>query len=153
MEGIECIGQDFYGGDIQEPFPSLKELTLRDFPKLKEWCSSNGKQVFPCLEKLTVNKCPNLTSAPVLPSLQHLELQCCHALLIKSMENLTSLSILVIDGFPELPLLSGDLLKNNILLTSLKISSCPNLSLLPLEIENLTALKSLTISWCKQLKS
>lgn len=82
------------------PFPSLKELTLRDFPKLKEWCGSNGKQVFPCLEKLTVNKCPNLTSAPVLPSLQHLELQCCHPLFIKSMENLTSLSILVIDTFP-----------------------------------------------------
>ncbi|XP_062167384.1 putative disease resistance protein RGA3 [Alnus glutinosa] len=153
MEGIECIGQDFYGRDIQAPFPSLKELTLRDFPKLKEWCGSNGKQVLPCLEKLTVNKCPNLTSAPVLPSLQQLELQCCHPLLIKSMENLTSLSILVIDNFPQLSLLSGDLLKNNILLTSLKISSCPNLSLLPLEIENLTALKSLTICWCEELES
>ncbi|XP_059428613.1 putative disease resistance protein RGA3 [Corylus avellana] len=130
MEGIECIGQDFYGRDIQAPFSSLKELTLRDFPKLKEWCGSNGKQ-----------------------SCNVAMLQCCHALLIKSMENLTSLSILVIDGFPELPLLSGDLLKNNILLTSLKFSSCPNLSLLPLEIENLTAPTSLTISWCKELKS
>ncbi|KAF5475916.1 hypothetical protein F2P56_007671 [Juglans regia] len=155
MEGIEFIDQDFYGADyIQSPFPSLKELTLRDFPNLKEWRGSNGGQgLFPRLEKLIVSKCPKLSTAPVIPSLQHVELQGCHPLLVNSMENLTSLLVMVIDTFPDLLLLPGELLKSSVLLTSLKISSCTNLSSLPSEIENLTALKSLSICWCQALSS
>ncbi|KAH7517700.1 hypothetical protein FEM48_Zijuj09G0092200 [Ziziphus jujuba var. spinosa] len=151
MDNIKHISREFYGQDSQKLFPSLKELTLREFPNLEDWCGMDNTEVFPQLRKLILEKCPNLMAVPLFPSVQHVELQDCHPSIINSMENSTSLSNLVIHTFPGLLLLSEELLKNNGSLTSLKISSCQNLHSLPSELEKLTALKSLSISWCEEL--
>ncbi|XP_015892205.3 putative disease resistance protein RGA3 [Ziziphus jujuba] len=151
MDNIKHISREFYGQDSQKLFPSLKELTLREFPNLEDWCGMDNTEVFPQLRKLILEKCPNLMAVPLFPSVQHVELQDCHPSIINSMENSTSLSNLVIHTFPGLLLLSEELLKNDGSLTSLKISSCQNLHSLPSELEKLTALKSLSISWCEEL--
>ncbi|KAJ7968355.1 Disease resistance protein [Quillaja saponaria] len=152
LSKVKLISREFYADDIQKPFPSLKELTIRDFPNLDEWFGIEDKEPFVCLEKLHINNCPNLKAAPFFPSLHHLELRGCHPSIVNSLEKVSTLSILVIDSFPDM-VLSGELLRNNHFLTSLKISSCPNIRSLPLQLENLTALKSLTISWCEELSS
>ena len=151
MDSIKQISGEIYGEYTQKPFPSLRELTLREFPNLEGWCGIDDTEVFPSLRNLILNKCPNLKTAPNFSSVQHMELQDCHPAIINSMENLTSLSNLVLHTFPGLSFLSGELLKNNDLLTSLSITSCQNLHLLPPELEKLTALKSLSLSWCEEL--
>lgn len=153
MDNVECISREFYSTDTQRPFPALKELTLRKFPKLKEWSKGDGREAFPCLEKLIVSKCPELSTSPLFPSLQHLELHDCHPSIITSMENLSLLSVLVVENIPGLTVLSGKLLENNTFLASLKISSCGSLCCLPSELEKLTALKSLTICSCQELSA
>ncbi|KAA8536329.1 hypothetical protein F0562_028807 [Nyssa sinensis] len=156
MEGmaeVTSIGKEFYGENTPLIFPSLLELTIGDFPVLQEWSSTDGRETFPKLSKLTVRKCPNLIVMPSVLSLQHLELHDCNPRIIRSLENLTLLSDLVIKGFTELLSLPGILLRNNCLLRSLKIISCPKLHSLPSELENLTSLKSLTIRWCEELSS
>lgn len=152
MDGITRIGKAFYGKDTRKPFPSLKELTLRDFPNLEEWSSVGSSETFSCLQKLIIDKCPNLETLQALfPSLEHLELRDCHPKIMDSMRNITSLSILVIDTFLELPRLPGELLENNRRLASLEILSCQNLHSLPSELESLASLKSLIISSCDEL--
>lgn len=151
MDSVKYISREIYDEYTMKPFPSLRELTLREFPNLEDWCGIDYKEVFPSVRKLIINKCPKLKTAPNFPAVQHVELQDCHPAIINSMENLTSLSTLVLDTFPSLLLLSGELLKNNASLTSLSITSCQSLHSLPRELEKLTALKSLSISWCEEL--
>ncbi|XAR52987.1 hypothetical protein NMG60_11021346 [Bertholletia excelsa] len=151
MNNVVHITKEFYGFNIQAPFPSLKELTLRDFPNLEEWCILNEEGPFPCLKKLTLDGCPKLKKTPIFPSLQHMKLQKCHPCLMDSIEGVTSLSNLTVDSFPQLLNLPGKLLENNRHLVSLEISLCQNLCVLPLELGSLTALKSLVISHCEKL--
>lgn len=151
MDSITHISEAFYGG-VAEPFTSLKCLTIRDFPYLEEWFSISRGVPLPCLEELVLDKCPMLTTAPAFPSIRHLELHHCDAKIMESMETATSLSSLVINELPKLKSLSGTFLKNNHSLKSLEIRSCPNLLVLPSEIENLTSLKLLAISCCEKLK-
>lgn len=152
MNSITQISEAFYGG-VSEPFPSLKHLTFRDFPCLKEWFKFNISNTvpFPRLEEFVLEKCPNLTTTPTFPSIRHLELRGCDAKIIKSMESATALSTLVINNLPKMECLSGTFLRANHSLESLEISSYKSLLSLPQEIENLTILKSLIISCCEKL--
>lgn len=113
MNGVTHIGEEFYGGKTLK-FLSLEDLTIKDLPRLKEWsCIENGAAVFPCLQKLIVDKCPNLISPRVFQYLPHLELRDCHPKILESMENLSSLSNLVVDALQGLVHLSGKFLENN----------------------------------------
>ncbi|PHT41698.1 hypothetical protein CQW23_20552 [Capsicum baccatum] len=150
MDGVTHIGEEFYGGKTLI-FPSLEDLTIKDLPCLKEWsCIENGA-VFPRLQKLVVDKCPNLITMPTFQSLLYLELRDCHPKILESVENMSSLSNLVIDAFQGLQHLSGKLLENNKSLETLEILSCRSFISLPQEIEHLTDLKSLIISYCEKL--
>ncbi|KAF2296496.1 hypothetical protein GH714_040461 [Hevea brasiliensis] len=139
MDNVECISIEFYSIDVQRPFPALTELTLRNFPKLKEWSNSDGREAFPCLEKLIVSKCPKLSTAPLFPSLQHLELHDCHPLLITTMENLLAFCSCELEKLTALK--------------SLTICSCEELSTLPEGLHNLKSLESLEISECHNIIS
>ncbi|KAG5625332.1 hypothetical protein H5410_010550 [Solanum commersonii] len=151
MDRVTHIGEEFYGGEPLK-FPSLEDLTIKDLPCLKEWsCIESRPAVFPRLQKLVVDKCPNLISAPTFQSLLYLELHDCHPKILESVDNMSSLSNLVIDALQGLGHLSGKLLENNKSLETVEILSCKNFISLPQEIEHLTYLKSLTISYCEKL--
>uniref|UniRef100_A0A6N2M2N7 Uncharacterized protein n=1 Tax=Salix viminalis TaxID=40686 RepID=A0A6N2M2N7_SALVM len=66
MGTVKCIDNEFYssGGRAGVLFPALKELTLSDMGGLEEWMvpGGEGDQVFPCLEKLSIERCDKLKS-------------------------------------------------------------------------------------------
>ncbi|KAK4381293.1 putative disease resistance protein RGA1 [Sesamum angolense] len=154
MEGLSSIthiGQEIYGGDVEVSFPSLQELSVRDFPLLQQWARLDGKETFPRLRKLILNNCPHLISVPHFTSLEHLELRHCTSTVLKCMEHLTLLSTLAIEGFNELLCLPGELIRNNQLLKSVRIHSCPKLHSLTSEFGGLNSLTLLSIRWCEDL--
>ncbi|XP_062020951.1 putative disease resistance protein RGA1 [Rosa rugosa] len=151
MEGVKCIGTEFYGDGTDVRFPSLEELSLSHFPNLEQWSCADDGNAFPHLSKLTVRSCPKLQQISLPQSLQHLELRDCNPTLM-CIEHLTLLSVLVIEKIPELTSLPEGLFVSARLF-SLEILSCPKLRSLPLKMGNLTALKSLTIRWCEELST
>lgn len=153
MDEVKNIGSEFYGEGTKIPFPSLKELTLVDFPNLEYWWSVNGGEEFPSLVKLTVHKCLRLNNMPSFPSLCHLELRSCNDVVLRSTINLTSLTNLIIEEFPEQLVFLDYLLQNNSLLVSLKISSCPKLHSISPYLGKLLNLRTLTVRWCEELVS
>ncbi|XP_073271296.1 putative disease resistance protein RGA3 [Primulina huaijiensis] len=67
--GGEYILED--GGQGMAKFSSLEELTLNCLPCLKGFAEEMAiDQMFPCLQKLGIYKCPGLTSLPHLCKLQ-----------------------------------------------------------------------------------
>ncbi|XAR62045.1 hypothetical protein NMG60_11016627 [Bertholletia excelsa] len=154
MDAVEKITSDFYGKEgRRRSFPSLKVLTLQDFPELRNWESTDSMEAFPSLDRLTVIKCPKLTSMPCFQSLQHLELRECNSVVLESASELNSLSTLLIETFLELLFIPEALFQNNSLLMSLTINSCPQLGSLPPSIGVLSTLKSLTILGCNELEN
>lgn len=153
MDAVKNIGSEFYGEGTKIPFPSLKELSLIDFPNLEYWWSVNGGEEFPSIVKLTVHKCLRLNNMPSFPSLHHLELRSCNDVVLQSTKNLTSLTSLIIEEFPEQLVFLDYLLQNNTLLLSLRISSCPKLYSISPNLGNLLNLRTLTVRWCGELVS
>ncbi|XP_058078563.1 putative disease resistance protein RGA4 [Magnolia sinica] len=151
MDAVKSIGNHFYGDNVAEGFPSLKELTLKDMPNLEEWSGFNGREVLPCLNQLSVVRCPKLTTLPCLQSLKILTLNDSNEMLLGSVANLTSLSYLSINDFKALRSLSGGLFPNQTRLLILKISRCPKLESLSGELGNLAALVSLSVHKCDEL--
>ncbi|GKV33302.1 hypothetical protein SLEP1_g41827 [Rubroshorea leprosula] len=47
-------------GDSIAPFPVLRKLTLRRMTKLEKWTEAQGMVMFPCLEELDIQNCPEL---------------------------------------------------------------------------------------------
>uniref|UniRef100_A0A6M2EP96 Disease resistance protein At4g27190-like leucine-rich repeats domain-containing protein n=1 Tax=Populus davidiana TaxID=266767 RepID=A0A6M2EP96_9ROSI len=81
MDIVKCIGNEFYSssGSATVLFPALKEFTLSRLDSLEEWMvpCGEGDQVFPCLEKLSINNCGELRQLPTfrcLPCLKILEM-------------------------------------------------------------------------------
>ncbi|XP_058078543.1 putative disease resistance protein RGA4 [Magnolia sinica] len=152
MHAVKSIGNHFYGDNVAEGFPSLEELRLEDMPNLEEWSGFNGREVLPCLNELSVVRCPKLTTLPCLQSLKILTLKNSNEMLSGSVANLTSLSYLWIEDFKELRSLSGEL-GNLAALESLSVDGCGGLVSLPEELQNLTSLQKLHISECNGLTS
>ncbi|XP_065000761.1 disease resistance protein RGA2-like isoform X2 [Musa acuminata AAA Group] len=76
MPAVKKVGDGFFGSrDESKCFPSLEELTFRDMPQWEEWSWADGRQLFPCLRKLQIERCPRLKRMPLLPpSLKSLSL-------------------------------------------------------------------------------
>ncbi|CDP10357.1 unnamed protein product [Coffea canephora] len=155
-------GNDYHGRTL---YPALKSLTIEDMPNLLEWMEARVMStvtaadfqvaVFPNLKELTINRCPQLNSAPShFPRLKQLSmsniekhiaenLSCCSPCLRK-------LEIINCEKLTMLPesLYSLQSLEN------LMISQCPNLTSLPSiheEVEAFTSLRSLNILHCDGL--
>ncbi|XVF39703.1 hypothetical protein PTKIN_Ptkin01aG0054300 [Pterospermum kingtungense] len=152
MNNVVKISNESSSGEMR-PFPSLKDLTLQDFPVLRTWESMGSAEAFPCLKRLSIMKCPFLKTMPRFPTLQHLMVQDCDPLLLRSAAELRTLLTLVIDSFRELPFIPKVLGENCSLLMSLTVISCPELQKLPANLGKITALKSLKIGWCEKLDS
>ncbi|XP_064997346.1 putative disease resistance RPP13-like protein 1 [Musa acuminata AAA Group] len=68
MTAMKKVGDGFFGSrDQGKCFPSLEELTFRDMPQWEEWSWADGRQLFPCLRKLQIERCPRLKRMPPLP--------------------------------------------------------------------------------------
>ncbi|XP_058078554.1 putative disease resistance protein RGA1 [Magnolia sinica] len=153
MHAVKSIGNHFYGDNVAEGFPSLEELRLEDMPNLEEWSGFNGREVLPCLNRLSVFRCPKLTTLPCLQSLKELTLTDSNEMLLGSVANLTSLSYSMIENFKELRSLSGGLFPNHTRLLTLDIRRCPKLESVSGELGNLAALESLKFWRCPKLES
>ncbi|CAL9048701.1 unnamed protein product [Musa banksii] len=69
MPAVKMVGDGFFGSrDESKCFPSLEELTFRDMPQWEEWSWADGRQLFPCLRKLEIERCPRLKRMPPLPT-------------------------------------------------------------------------------------
>ncbi|RWR74854.1 putative disease resistance protein RGA3 isoform X1 [Cinnamomum micranthum f. kanehirae] len=153
MDAVKCIDNSFYGNNGTGGFPSLRELSIKDMPNLKECLVGRERKLFPHLVRLTIVRCPKLTNLPHLPSIERLQLTQNNGTLLRTLANFTSLMSLYIENFAELESLEDGLLQNHTRLSYLSICNCPELSYLSRDLKNLTALASLRINSCKKLVS
>jgi Leucine-rich repeat (LRR) protein len=156
MPNVKCIGNEFYssGGSPAVLFPALKELTLWDMDGLEEWMVPGGDvvAVFPCLEKLSIEKCGKLESIPIcrLSSLVEFEINVCNELryLCGEFHGFTSLQILRIVGCKKLASIPS--VQYCTALVELDISWCSGLISIPGDFRDLKySLKELMVDGCK----
>nr|XP_034926674.1 putative disease resistance protein RGA4 [Populus alba] len=137
MPNVKCIGNEFYSSSASEEvlFPALKELRLLGMDGLEEWMvpGGEGDQVFPCLEKLSIEWCGKLRSIPIcgLSSLVEFEIAGCDELryLSGDFHGFTSLQLLSIEGCPKLTSIPS--VQHCTALVKLDIDGCPELISIP----------------------
>ncbi|XP_056689597.1 putative disease resistance protein RGA4 isoform X2 [Spinacia oleracea] len=167
MESLECIGVELYGASSSSSsgvmyFPSLKQVELLGLDKLTEWVepSSGEWTIFPLLEELKIEDCPELKTTPYkFPSLEQLtvtNITTSSLLLSKILSNkgsLTCLKVVQIDGITEITHLPEELAEYCTSLQTLRIKRCQNLSYLPESLSKLISLELLQINYCPNLVS
>jgi Leucine-rich repeat (LRR) protein len=135
MPNVKCIGNEFYSssGRAAVLFPALKELTLSSMEGLEEWMvpGGEGDQVFPCLEKLSIERCGKLKSIPIC--------------------RLSSLVQFKIERCEELGYLCGEF-HGFVSLQFFSVTYCPKMASIP-SVQHCTALVELSICWCPELIS
>ncbi|KAM0069545.1 putative P-loop containing nucleoside triphosphate hydrolase, leucine-rich repeat domain superfamily [Helianthus debilis subsp. tardiflorus] len=88
LHGVEVVGSELFG--TSHAFPSLEILNFKDMRGWKKWSGV----VFPCLQELKINNCPNLVEVTLeaLPSLNVLQIYNCPNLVEVALEALPSLN-------------------------------------------------------------
>ncbi|KAJ6867328.1 disease resistance protein RGA1 [Populus alba x Populus x berolinensis] len=154
MDTVKCIGSEMYG-DGENPFPSLKRLTLGQMMNLEEWetNSMGGREIFTCLDQLQIRKCLKLVELPIIPSVKYLTIEDCAVTLLRSVVNFTSITSLQIEGFDELTVLPDGLLQNHTCLRSLIFRGMRSLRSLSNQLSNLSSLVRLDFLFCDDLES
>ncbi|XP_057976320.1 putative disease resistance protein RGA3 [Malania oleifera] len=204
LEGITAAEGVGRRGDSTIFFPSLENLFLCDLPNLKGWWKmDNGMETaaaatamttiaeqqqhqqmlsstlwFPCLSKVSIFRCPKLTSLPLLPHLEQLELNNVNGKLLQhlmmpmmmatamsttsfgtcsssltSSSSLSKLKFLSIKGIEDLESLPEEGLQNLSSLEHLLICWCPRLLYLRGGFEGLNSLRFLVLEHCNGLRS
>ncbi|KAJ0037838.1 hypothetical protein Pint_23864 [Pistacia integerrima] len=160
LEVLTIDGMDatmYFCNDSREncvtKFLLLKKLVIKNMHNLLGWSVVEGNIVLPCLEELVIESCPNLIKLPDLPSIKSLKLDDCRFDLLRMAAKISSLSNLIMTDISELIHLPDGLLKNNPHLLSLEIRNCTQLKNLFRELENLSALQSLSITGCPELEA
>jgi Leucine-rich repeat (LRR) protein len=109
LRSIIYLGHEFYGIS-NVIFPSLKELTICDLSEWKHWSDPSERQLFPCLQKLKIKNCYQLSEAPLHclnSSVVELYLSNCDQVIKnveKYFEAMTSLTQLYLHGYDWLKL-------------------------------------------------
>ncbi|XP_031281364.1 putative disease resistance protein RGA3 [Pistacia vera] len=88
---LEYINTSFQG---ERKFPYLEELHIDGLPRLQMLSRQDGSELFPCLTKLKIYDCPELTTLPCLPSAKSLVIHSCNGELLKSISHSRSLTYL-----------------------------------------------------------
>ncbi|XP_071734054.1 putative disease resistance RPP13-like protein 1 [Rutidosis leptorrhynchoides] len=101
LDGVNNVGLEFTGNNTGVvSFPSLKILSFENMEGWKLWSTNCCGNVFPCLEKLVIKKCPNLVEVSIdaLPSLRHLVISKCeHNVLTSLVCAASSVTELILD--------------------------------------------------------
>ncbi|XP_059428632.1 putative disease resistance protein RGA4 [Corylus avellana] len=194
MDALEYISSG--SGDSNEFssfFPSLKEIRLDHCPNLKGWWRRRDSSVevngdshnfveitehpllpsFPRLSKLGILHCPLLTSMPMFPHLEELDLfdasskplqqttmmnmaapqsPTSTATTSSSSTPLSKLKYIELDFIEDLETLPEDWSKNLTSLESLRIQSCKRLNSLSPGIQHLTSVQDLELYNCHELE-
>ncbi|CAL9116049.1 unnamed protein product [Musa acuminata var. zebrina] len=166
MPAVKKVGDGFFGSrDQGKCFPSLEELTFRDMIEWEEWSWADGRQLFPCLRKLEIERCPRLKRLPPLPPpLQTLNL---HEVGLTELPGLwegihgggncitACLSTLRIRKCPNLRNLEEGLLSHSLPdIFYIEIAECAELMWQPVKgFKELTSLEALSIRSCPNLSS
>ncbi|XP_030940330.1 putative disease resistance protein RGA3 [Quercus lobata] len=162
MDKVTCIGVKFYtmysdDSHRNELFPALRKLYLKNMNCLVEWQDAMevtaARVVFPCLEELTIEDCPQLRSAPRhFLSLNKLEIRgVCGTIFENVSSKLTKLTSLDVSSVSELAFLPMQIFCAS--LRSLKIEKCGELSHIPDALHTLISLETLEVKGCPKLMS
>ncbi|KAJ0716991.1 putative virus X resistance protein-like, coiled-coil [Helianthus annuus] len=101
LYGVKAVGSELFG--TNQAFPSLEILSFVDMRGWEKWAGA----VFPCLQKLEINYCPNLVEATIeaLPSLNDLSISNCDSGVLRSLVEVasavTKLRIMGISGLND----------------------------------------------------
>ncbi|KAL0291744.1 UNVERIFIED_CONTAM: putative disease resistance protein RGA1 [Sesamum calycinum] len=141
MHSLKYLDDERYvNGEI--PFPVLTTLSICDMPNLVEFRRGNSVESFACLKEIKIRQCPKLPGLPFLPTLRSLDISgSISATLLGSLRFLTSLTSLKLSHIPELAAFPEGFLQNNNALETLQIDSLP-ITTLSNVLDNLSALKN-----------
>ncbi|KAM7465053.1 hypothetical protein LguiB_012615 [Lonicera macranthoides] len=175
--GSELCGTHSIGGSEVALFPSLRELTVQNMRRLKEWSEAvhpSRDTLFPSLEVLNIRLCERLRMVPShFPFVKELYASKINSAALKEMSgkltSLTSLILFRVEG-PEFQDVIKGFLGNNRSLRKLWIDFCDGFSYFPDNLEaplsdlsiegcsnlsclanNLVALETLSLSFCNNL--
>nr|XP_043623002.1 putative disease resistance protein At3g14460 [Erigeron canadensis] len=130
LDGVKVVGLELLGTSIA--FPSLEHLRFKDMPGWEAWSISSGDvdALFPCLQMLHIENCPNLVdvSLDTLPSLRGLYIASCgHGVLslTQAAVSVTQLDMWSISGLNDR--LWRHIMENLTSLRMLDIRDCNNL--------------------------
>ncbi|CDP11107.1 unnamed protein product [Coffea canephora] len=173
LANVTRIGQSFYGANYLAllnrrnglpqttitVFPALKRLKLDCMPNLIQWMEAQVRppiEVFPCLEKLTIQYCPRLSTMPChFPAVKELKIPFLvhnSTPLANICSSVTTLTELCLYGILEVTCLPNSLFSSNRNLEILCISSCPNLTHVAPSFHNFgTSLRQFSINGCNRL--
>ncbi|PWA90123.1 NB-ARC domains-containing protein [Artemisia annua] len=154
LNEVKVVGSEFLGTGIA--FPKLESLRIADMRGWEVWSTKSGvvdAVMFPCLEVLQIEGCPNLAkiSLEALPSLRELKINC-HKLAEVSLEALPSLKALSLIG-------CGDGLLTSLIHVASEVTklSIYGISGLSDEVwrgvmDNLGAVEELSIYTCNEIR-
>ncbi|KAL0396050.1 UNVERIFIED_CONTAM: putative disease resistance protein RGA1 [Sesamum calycinum] len=151
MHSLKYLDDERYvNGEI--PFPLLTTLSISDMPNLEEFRRGNSVESFACLKEIKIRQCPKLRGLPFLPTLRSLDISgSISATLLGSLRFLTSLTSLKLSDIPELAAFPEGFLQNNNALENLQIDSLAIITLSNV-LDNLSALKALRLYDCNHLE-
>ncbi|KAG5592376.1 hypothetical protein H5410_042890 [Solanum commersonii] len=148
---VEYVEEDDVS--IRRWFPSLRKLSIWNFPNLKGLLKKGGEEQFPVLEEMDTDNCPMFV-IPTLSSVKKLVIFGeAYATSLNSISNLCALTFLHISSIIKATSLPEEMLKSLANLKYLKISGLCNFKELPSSLASLNALKSLETGSCYALES
>ncbi|KAH7514888.1 hypothetical protein FEM48_Zijuj11G0138100 [Ziziphus jujuba var. spinosa] len=152
MISVRYLDHESYDGTSMRSFMSLRSLTMKALPNLEKSSREEGREMFPCLTSLNIEKCPKLT-LPSLPSIKNLYIGECNEVLLKSIPNFSALTWLSLSDNDQMTSFPDGMLQNLNSLKSLKISRFTKLQELCFDILiSLGSLESLLIMSCYELR-
>ncbi|KAM1604530.1 hypothetical protein ACFX1Z_031003 [Malus domestica] len=170
LEKLEYISDNTSSSNSMsdEMMTSLEFLWVENCPVLKGWwrahthnnasSSSSTENLslpsFPSLSQLTIRKCPNLSSMPLYPNVERIDIEGCSSKVVDSLF-VRGASVITHDvGVDVSASSSSPHLSKLTCLSLIKIDDCPNLALLPYHgMGNLASFRELTVINCSNLTS